>query len=255
MLTLCDDSLLRIFDLKTGKCLKSFGKVETLHYEDEMHLISNKLIAITKRTQIKVFNYETCECVKSIDTNSSRVRILKVLENQNFLLVFNGESDIKLLDFEGGKIIQTFSGHKEHVFNIQVLTIDTFASCTLTQIKIFNINTGQCLNSFEDDFGVLLDLQLTEHGQLISCSSSRPRVRILSGHRFESLKNIETNVPIKRIKVLENDRLVCFCPNKEFNVLKMTISIWDMNLQRCLKSFIIDNEDFLPNRFEFSSFY
>ena len=228
--------------------------METLHYEDEMHLISKNLVTITKKSQIKVFNYETCEFVKSFDTNNTRARLLKILDNQNLLLIFDGETVIKQLDFDTGNIVNTYNGHREQTFLIQVLTSDTFASCTLTQIKIFNIGTGECLKTFEEDFGVLCDIQLTEYGHLITCSSSRPKLRIWNDNGFVNLSKIETSSQIKRIKVLSNDRLVCFCPNREYNTLKMKISIWDLNTQKCLNSFPIDDEDFMPNRFEFSSF-
>ena len=147
------------------------------------------------------------------------------------------------------------------MFNIQILFGEThFASCSLTNVKIFNIATGECSKTIEEDLGVLCDLQLTEHGHLVVCSSaSRAKVRILNGNKntnFECLKKIDINLPIKRVKVLsDDDKLVCFSSRKDFNsFLKTTITIWDMSKQKCLNNFPIDDEDYLPNRFEFSSF-
>jgi len=229
-----------------------------------MHLMSNVLLAITKKSQLEIVNYDKCELVKvfNFDTVLSRVKVFKNLTNQNLLLVFNdNETLIRQVDFSSEKCIQTYSGHKEHVFSIQILFGEThFASCSLTNIKIFNIATGACLKTIEEDLGVLCDLQLTEQGHLVVCSSSsRAKIRILNGNangNFECLKKIDINLPIKRVKVVSDDeKVVCFSSRKDFNsFLKTSITIWDMSKQKCLNQFPIYDEDYLPNRFEFSSF-
>ena len=263
LLTLCDDSLLRVFDLTTGVCLKAAGHASTLHYEDEMHLVTDELAAVTKKEQILFYNYETCEFVKSFNLKEEKendkvkqVKLLKVLERKDMLFVFSCETTIKLLSFKSGDILQTYTGHKESVVCVQTLLNETcFASSTLNKIKVWHLESGECLRTITEDVGIICDLQLTDQGYLVSCSSAGSKIRIWdTWANFECIHKFETKVAMKRIKVLTNDRLVSFCTSQDFERQKLTVKVWDLGDWKCLNTFKIEDDDYLPNKFEFCSF-
>ena len=243
LLTLCHDDLFRVFDLTSGDCLKSFTAFEDSneHFSNnQLFVISNKYFAMDAKPKIFIYNIEN-ECLEKEfdlkDESRIAVRILAFLENFNFLYGFYHaakQMNMKLVEYATGSILQTYTGHSEAIKNVHILTNrQQFVSSSFNQIKIWNIDTGECFRSIlNDEFHYSKCLILTQNGLLVNLSpedslsiwDTCDDFKWLGEFRYPNFK------PTYTIKPLSGDRILSY-----YNDRRMLI--WDLGLGKCLSVF------------------
>ena len=217
LLTLCDDFLFRVFDLKSGNLLRRFGDSNLM--SSNLNVLSNKKLTILEHEGgINFYNIETGALEKSLKIkNKKNFDPLAILENGNILCTFGSylnRRTVQLIDFHTGKKIKSFVGHSYSVERVQLLSNTTFASGAQDEVKIWNIETGECLEEFDEDFGPFGDFDLSNDGKLICLylGDAFENQRIIKIYdtlnSFECIKTIHINESIYKIKFHAHNKLV-----------------------------------------------
>ena len=236
MLTHCNDGLFRIFELKTGMCSSSFGETNNqiqLNATNKIKLISKKQVAISVKSQIKVYNIETGLLDKcfTIDVDPEEpVRILTILKNRDILFsIYENDYEIKLLDYSSGNIKLTFSDFQYSIKRVQGLKNGLFASGSIGEIKIYDFESGVCVKTLTEEFGILIDFDLMENGNLV-CSNEK-MIRIFdASNLFECIITIVCPCRVLSIKSCSKDKLATICTDESVLIYDLNTSEWFSNL-------------------------
>ncbi|GAM26141.1 hypothetical protein SAMD00019534_093160 [Acytostelium subglobosum LB1] len=97
-------------------------------------------------TNMRVYNYNTMEKVKTIEAHADYIRCIVVHPTQPYVITSSDDMSIKLWDWERGWAnIQVFEGHSHYVMSIAINPKDTnvFATASLDKtIKVWGLTTS-----------------------------------------------------------------------------------------------------------------
>lgn len=183
------DSKIKIWDLKTFKCLKTidthFSSVNCIIRASETQILSGsadrsivlwdfekdvcvrtffaergveclKMLTETKFASggyngIKIWNInEPIRCLKTMDEHKDVVHSLELAPNGN-LISSSEDSTIKIWNIEEGKCLKTLTDHTDSVFRILLLETGDLASASNDMsIKLWDMKTGKCKRTFTE---------------------------------------------------------------------------------------------------------
>ena len=81
---------------------------------------------------IRIWNFDTAELLKSINsTNSINLRGI-CLWNDRYLFAAGNDSQVKLFDLEEGKFVKTFTGHTSTVCTLEKIMHPKYGGCLIS---------------------------------------------------------------------------------------------------------------------------
>ena len=81
-----------------------------------IYIPNTKLIASgSVDNTIKIWNYETGECLNTLSGHNSAIKSISSIENTKLLVSGSGDSKIKIWDYESGECVRTLEGHGKTV--------------------------------------------------------------------------------------------------------------------------------------------
>ena len=177
------DKTLKIWDLNSFECLNTLGNGKKVSF---MCLISNHEIACgCDDGFINIWNLNSLD-VRSIKAHDNCVVCLKLIDTTKLA---SCSSRIKIWDLQTLKCIQTLDGHSNLICSLESITNEFLLSCSEDQsVKLWNVNTGECLNSIDFDNRVysikLFNNDLVAvglgNGDVIIINSQIEKVKVIS---------------------------------------------------------------------------
>ena len=84
-----------------------------------IYIPNTKLIASGSRDKtIKVWNYETGECLNTLEGHSSWIKSLAHIENTKLIVSGSGDRTINIWDYESSECTRTLEGHTNEVNSV-----------------------------------------------------------------------------------------------------------------------------------------
>lgn len=128
---------------------------------DELLPLADDLIAIAYGTDLILMNWqkdividELPQVARKMDSREPNAKfiickLLQLTPKQLFVSYHSGL--IQLIDLNDRKLIKAFQGHKSKILHLELYQNDQLISCSATEFKIWNINSGHCLQSYSYD--------------------------------------------------------------------------------------------------------
>jgi WD40 repeat protein len=232
-----DDKTVKIWDTKTGECLKTFK--EEGHTERVWTVAFNhdgtKLASGSEDKTIKIWSVEIGQCLRTLTEHENW--IYSVAFNHDGTKLASGSEDktIKIWNVETGQCLCTLAEHENRVRSVAFNHDGTkLASGSEDKtIKIWNVETGQCLRT------------LAEHENRVrSVAFNHDGTKLASGSEDKTIKiwNVETAQCLRTLKGHTN-RIwsIAFSPNPNNCILlsssdDKTLRRWDTNAGQCLQT-------------------
>jgi WD40 repeat protein len=256
LLTLCSDNIFRVFDLKSGECLRTFGNSKLK--SENSNLIRNKeLVILVNQRGINFYNIERGCLVKHLKVKKMKdLEPIAVLDNGNVLCVLDGfdENRVQLIEFESGNVIKSYNAD---TISVKLLSNNLFACGTTGGVKIFDIETGECTKVLSMRYGEAWDLELSKDGTKLisSCYSFHSNTSIINVwdilNNYAMIKSLKCHDTVYKIKMYTNDKLAIL----EYG----SMNIWNLELDECtnilseLGDLASSNNNF--DNFDFCSFF
>ena len=106
------------------------------------------IIAGSDDKYLRVFNYNTMECIKKWEAHGDYIRSIAVHPTLPYVLTCSDDRSIKLWSWEKDwQCLRVFEGHAFYVMQVAFnpKDVNTFASASLDKtIKFWNLGTSQC---------------------------------------------------------------------------------------------------------------
>jgi GTPase SAR1 family protein len=145
------DDTLRLWDLASGKCLKTI-ECET---EDADEVFSSAVnpagtqaLSGHRGGQILLWNLETSKCLATLNGHSGIVGSVRITPDGRFGVSGSDDKTVKVWDLEAGTCVGTLEGHKDAVISVAISPDGTLIASTGFSdktVRLWDWKSGACL--------------------------------------------------------------------------------------------------------------
>ena len=215
------DQSLKVWDIRTGKCLKTLSPgrtcvlcMKTTHRLDE-------IVCGSANSFINMWDIEKGICIGVLQGHTGPVFCIELLASNDMLVSGSLDTTVKIWSLESQRCLRTLKGHRKEVRCLAWISDHYFASGSLDMtVRIWNGLDGECMNIINIDSGFVLDMKLDPWSNtLIICSS---KIQIWD---LDTLECVQTmcrgkSLTYKAIELLPDGKIVVMSNLNE-------IEIWD----------------------------
>ena len=224
LISLSDDQTVKIWDLSTGECLKTFDDhipdVKIIFILPNKKFICVHYADINKNSKIKIWDINTYECLNTFK-NDSPVESLCLISN-NLIACGCNDGSIMICDFISLTKIKSFKAHYGSI-SILLLADKTklISSCNVryykSTIKIWSLETCECIKVlYESSFNFQsLDITL---GCNLLCHGIACFVSFFEKDTGEKSKSIEFVYDVVGILSVNEELMIVALENGEIQL-------------------------------------
>jgi len=234
-----DDSTIKLWDLKTGECIKTFGYTTYTYHvcysPDGKHLASASYLSC------KLWEVKTGECIELFGGRTACAVSLSYSPNGKYVVSTDEFDKIKLWDAKTGERIKTLSGHTHHVTLVCCSPDGKYvASGSYDKtIKIWDVETGKCIKTLDGHTGIVNSLCYSPDGRYLA--SATYDLTIYPNYIIK-LWDVETGECIKTLTGhTETVEYVCYSPDGRYlasSSKDKTIKLWEVATGDCIRTLI-----------------
>ena len=180
---------------------------------------------------IKMWNWETGECIRTFEGHRDWVHAISVFGDSKHFISGSDDRTIKLWNCDRQDCVRTFEGHASFVKSLTPIDGTRFLSGSRDRtIKLFSISSGSCLQTFQGHTDVVSVIAtLTSSNRFVSGSHDTTIKCWNLSSGFEKTLQGHTG-PVKTIAVLGKDDIVSGSDDK-------TIRQWNVSSGQCVRQF------------------
>ena len=237
-----DLNTIKLWDIKTGKYLKTIkdyydgsGRVIYMKINsdgDKLALGTSIGRGDDEYNEIQLWDIQTSKCLEKEEIDFGTLLESLTINTSGDKIIFgNDHNDIKLWDIYLDDF-EYFRGHESSVISL-VMTPDEeiFASGSYCEIKIWDMITTQCLNTFKGHDCWIYALAITSDGNKLISGSGDNSIKIWNIQSEFCIKTlIGHNDAVKTLLVTPNGKNIISSSNDK------TIKIWNIETGECLKT-------------------
>ncbi|MBS0350135.1 MAG: WD40 repeat domain-containing protein [Proteobacteria bacterium] len=172
LLSVSDDKIIRLWNLKTKAILKTFEEKSLLVGPTIRALVAlpNKKVASTYKNNIKIWNPNDPElAIQELKGHAGLVKTLAILPN-GCLVSGSADRTIKIWDLHKNSCVKTLTSHEGEVDSIAVLNNELIASCSCQDktIRLWDLSKDQPSQIIKNINAH--KLAILPDGRLVSCT-------------------------------------------------------------------------------------
>ena len=148
-ITGASDQTIRLWDLETGLCLRTFhghsGTVWTVAWSAD----SRRALSGSEDNTVRLWDIETGLCLRVLEGHTASVRSVAWSVDQKYALSGSADKTMRLWDIQAGRCVHVFKGHTNWVSRLAWSSDQGRAlSCGYdTTIRLWEMETGICLRT------------------------------------------------------------------------------------------------------------
>ena len=227
-----DDRVIRLWDIKTGKCIKTLSGHKHIIWQAIFSLDGKLLASGSSDKTIKIWNLKTGKCLKTLEAgNNNWIFVVTFTHDDKFIIAAGTDYTVKIWEVATGRLVKILKGHTSLIagiaLNPKMLNILASVSADRT-IRVWNIDTGNCIKilpldtsaDFSKNIAWIPKVDFSNDGQILAASRTNTKL-------FNTCKDY------KFIKELPG-RMVALIPNKNFMIsIDKNIKIWNIHSGEC----------------------
>jgi WD40 repeat protein len=225
------DATLRIWNLRTGRCVRTFrghtGEVWSVQWSGNRR----RILSGSDDTTIRLWDASSGRCLRVLKGHTGCVYDLAWSADQRRALSCSEDKTLRLWDVETGTCLKVLDGHRDEVYSV-LWTKDQqlgFSSSEDTTIRGWDLKTGQCSLVLDGHKCATYSLALAQNGRsLISGADDGMRLWDLrTGRCIKRLDGHTSSVLIHHYSPDQRLLLSGSCDK--------SARVWELETGRCLR--------------------
>jgi WD40 repeat protein len=223
-----------------GRLIKELNGHLNIIYSIQVEEKTNKLISAGDN-EIKVWNLETGECLKTLNENLITSTILIIGSNNNTLISGSDDKNIKIWNLDTFECVKTLKDGSD-IGSLCLISENKLAcGCQDGMISVWDLNIFNKLKSFtaHDTFDRINCLKLTQDSTklITSCSmDTKNTIKLWDAVNFENFGELVGHL----------NSIMCFELTLNGNLLSASndklVKLWNLETCECLKTIVFDND-------------
>ncbi len=234
-----DEQLVRIWDAKTGRSIRTFSgvanRIWTIAVSPKSASGDIYLASGSDDARIRIWNPTTGELLKTLIGHTGRIRSLAFSPSGKILASASHDRTIKLWDVSSGKEVKTWRGHTDWVwavkFGVDDRTIISASDDRTILVWDTQTNESQLIQDAQAEW--IWAIASHPHLPLIAIAGSNPQIELwrLDTNTIQTLLNGHAH----RIRAIifnpTGDKLASSSDD-------LTIKLWNIEQRQCLNTLI-----------------
>ena len=237
LMSASEDKTIKIWDLETGECFQTLED-HNASVTSILIIPNNKFISGSEDKTIKIWDQKSYKCLNTL-RNESEVFSLCLLLN-NKIACGCRDGSISIWNIADSIRVKIFKAHNDwipYLLSVDNLRLISCSSQQDKKIKIWNLDTFECIKALEGHSHSVFYLELTLGGNLLSCSSDKT-VKLWQIDTGKELKSIKFDSSVYCVKILNKDLIAVALLNGE-------ILIYNFNKGHYVKSISTSNSSYV----------
>jgi WD40 repeat protein len=248
-----EDKTVRLWDIQTGQCIKTLQGHHNQVWSIAFHPGGQTLASGSEDKTVRLWDIQTGQCLQALQGHSDRIFCVAFSSNGQMLASASNDWTVRLWDIQTGKCSRVLQGHTGRVMSAafapqndgnnpvniqdsekQLASLQAFGQLLATAgedrtIKLWNVNTGQCLKTLEEHTNWIFAVAFSPNGQTLASGSADSTVKLWDIDTGECLKTLEGHQG--------QVWCVAFSPNGQILASgseDRTVKLWDVATGQCL---------------------
>ncbi|MCC5897503.1 MAG: hypothetical protein JJU32_06235 [Phormidium sp. BM_Day4_Bin.17] len=247
VLSASSDETVNLWDMQTGELLQSLeghsAQVNNVQFSDD----GRQVVSASSDETVKLWDVQTGELLQSFEGHSGRVNNVQFSGDGRQVVSASWDGTVKLWDVQTGELLQSleyvgnpqFSRDGRQVssllhYRIVLYRNDAASSHRIEKVivKLWDVQTGELLNSFEDDFGEDIFALLSPDGRQVVLASADGTMKLWDVQTGELLHAFDGHSsPVKTAQFSKDGRQVLSASEDR------TMKLWDVQTGELLHAF------------------
>ncbi|MDD1413535.1 NB-ARC domain-containing protein [Dolichospermum sp. ST_con] len=227
-----NDQTIRLWDITTGKCLKTL-----IGHEDWIWWVTFSpdggfLLSSSDDRTVKIWDANSGECLETWQPLSSWIWSMVLSPNGKILATGDDDYQVRLWDIDSKQCQHICIGHS---LLVQALAFShngkTLASGSDDgMVRLWDVNTGQFLQEFEGHSRAVRAIAYSPDDQLLASSSDDQTIRVWDFTLRNTVSFTEHTQGVESLSFSPQDPVLASSSEDE------TIKIWDLQRDECRKT-------------------
>jgi len=223
------DNTIKIWDVETGKLLRSLMGHSTRVGYVELTPDSKYIISASRDHSIKIWDIRTGELLRTLLGHAGFVEVFTITPDGKYIISGSYDRTLKIWDIESGVLLQTLKGHSDYI-NSVVVSNDGKRAASISAdqtLKIWDLENGFLLytlanpNDYSNSF-YIKTIALTPDGRfVISASNNQINVWDMETGELNKILEGHTN-KVTALAVPDNKRIISASGDG-------TLKVWDID--------------------------
>ncbi|MCC5662649.1 ribosome assembly protein 4 [Nostoc sp. CHAB 5784] len=228
-----DDKTIKIWDVSSGKLLKSLTGHSNEVWSIVYSLNGQQLASASRDKTIKIWDISSGQLLKTLTGHSNAVNSVTYSPNGQQLASASRDKTIKIWDVSSGKLFKSLSGHSKEV-NSVAYSRDGHQLASASEdktIKIWDVSSGKLLKSLIDHNDAIVSVAYSRDGHQLASASADKTIKIwdvTSGQLLKSL--IDPSSGVFSVAYSSDEQQLASASDDN------TIKIWDVSSKKLLKT-------------------
>ncbi|MDJ0510521.1 MAG: NB-ARC domain-containing protein [Crocosphaera sp.] len=231
----CDDYIVRLWGIETGKLLQSFKSHDNWIRSIAFHPHKPLLGSSCEDGVIRLWDIKTGECLKVLKEHKGRVWSIVFSSDGEFLLSGSNDRTAKLWDVNTGNYVRTLQGYSQHiralVFTPDSKLIAHSSSGISESVKLWDIAERKIIANFREHKCIVWSVAFSLDGEfMVTCSGDRT-FKIWETKTGECLHTLWEHTNWVRCVTVNPLNFVVASSSDD-----KTIKLWDIYTGKCLQT-------------------
>ncbi|MEH1923091.1 NB-ARC domain-containing protein [Nostoc sp.] len=169
----CLDGTVNIWDVNTGKCLKTVqgesGAVLSIAFTSDSKLLASSV----KAKIISIWDVNTSKHIQTLQEHSNYISLVAFSrDGQTLASSGSGNRTVNIWDIKTGRYLQTLAGH---ISAINSLTFSSFGNLVTGSVdrtvKLWDVVNGKCLKTWRGRTDFVNSVGFSSNGEIIASGS------------------------------------------------------------------------------------